>query len=179
MNKPLAQYLFGNETLFVLDKSGPESVSDLGIAKELVKSIVKEPTEQLSAEKPKSSMPPQDVVLTSKVVVMANGFTEPQIGFLTKVLAAVNFDIKNVKLFDVLKLQNQKVNFESSSSEKIISFGVNLRKIGLNHPLKLNQVIPIGRKQILIVEQIDKIQLNQNDEKKILWGLLKSVFDIK
>lgn len=178
MNKPLAQYLFGNETLFVLDKSGPESVSDLGMVKEVVKNVVKEPTQQLNTEAPKAPTPPQDVVLTSKVVVMANGFTEPQIGFLTKVLAAVNFDIKNVELFDVLKLQNQMVNFESSSSEKIISFGVNLRKIGLNHPLKLNQIIPIGSKQILIVEQIDKIKLNQNDEKKILWGLLKSVFDI-
>jgi hypothetical protein len=149
MNRYLANYLFGNETLFYSQKDKTEDTKKSG-------NIKIEPEKPiLTAQKP--------------ILVLVKDLKESQKDFLNKILASVNIQEANYHIMDV----NIDLNVHlSESCHKIIIFGNEAQILGFTNINKYQPTFQENKK-ILLADSLLQIEQNASDEKRKLWNALK------
>ena len=98
--------------------------------------------------------------------------------FLTKIIAAVKYDLKRDTLLCVLpideKLSMQTI-LKKHPAQKILIFGIEPKTIALHLQLPAYQVIEWNNLQLLQADSLSKIN-GQNKLKGALWNALQQMF---
>jgi hypothetical protein len=169
MNKYLAGYLFAGETLFNIDTTKIENGT-----------IEHKPI--VPIQNPVLATPIQSTVKTEPIpqknlVIVVNTISTSEKELLNKILASVKKDLNNAQIIELST--NPATNVSSFNAAKdIISFGVAMSKLGGNLLLFPYQVQNNSGRNYLIVDDLATIQVNQKDEKRLLWAALKSMFKV-
>ena len=169
MNKYLAGYLFAGETLFKIDSNKIEN----GTIEN--KPIV--PTQIPINAKPIQSNIKTESIPQKSLVIVVNTISKSEKELLSKILASVKKELNNAQIIELSN--NPSANVSSfNAAKEIISFGVAMSKLGSNLLLFPYQVQYNSGRNYLIVDDLATIQVNQKDEKRLLWAALKSMFKV-
>ncbi len=183
MNRHLANYLFSNETLFVLSKNNSEVV-----VRDSVQKIQESPAISIESHSVAAiGLPAQnETILELKktdsledVVVIVNSINSNQKDLLLKILSSVKLSFEKISLIDV---SSSTLSFSESIKKskhpilRIISFGVDMSKIGLEVSVFPYQLKVEKNLSFLLIDSLQIINENKKDEKKLLWVILKQIF---
>ena len=187
MNKQLATYLFSNEILF----KNPDSIADKlvevvepDVKKRYIEKTVEKPLEQPKLEVVEVILKPSKVdSLISNfmpTVVIVNSLTANQKEFLTKILGSIKKSMETITLIDLEGYDKQifksEINSGKTVIQKVILYGVAMSNFEINILLFPYQKLNHKNIDFLIVDDLSTIEVNLKDEKRLLWGALKSMF---
>lgn len=148
MNKALAEFLFTGEVLFKLKDK------DTAIAESL----------------PVVSLQP---VLKENLVLIKE-VNESNRVLLNKILASVNLTPQNTIV--ITETKTEEYDFSVlTKTRNIINFGTGVPHKDLSCQ-EYYRIEKINGKNVLLAHPIEKIEANQENEKKKLWEALKSMF---
>lgn len=112
------------------------------------------------------------------IVLSEESQTDEQKQFLSKIMAAIKFNLQEDTLIYALN-QDQPISFsficQNYDIEKVIFFGISLEKIGLHLQLPTYRPIPWNGFHLLNADHLSRI----SKEKKLkggLWNALKAMF---
>ncbi|WP_341228229.1 hypothetical protein [uncultured Arcticibacterium sp.] len=194
MDKNLANYLFHNETLYFNTSISEKENTDIEPVKvgqkTQVNSTIKEKVEVAT---PQPQPQPHKEVKTPEVnseeaipfkmstpyLVVLKGITAEEREFLVKVLMALNMSLAKVDLLDTVKYNNPdfKEIIYNNSIRSILFLGEEaggdfLPKLRLS-PYTIKEIKNIN---FLHTANLRDISLNKNNEKRMLWENLKSLY---
>lgn len=172
MNKYLAGYIFAGETLFNIKKDGL-AMTPKGVVSEPSKPVQIVVSQTIPAEA--IIQPTQTPVYLKKLVLVVNSLSISEKDLLTKILQSVKRSIEDADIIDIAHLPNAKLENFSSAIE-IVSFGVAISKLGSNLLLFPYQLQEKQSVKYLLVDDLNTIQANQKDEKRLLWAALKNLY---
>lgn len=112
------------------------------------------------------------------LVAKEEDFSAENLQFLTKIIAAVKYELEIDTLrLNIPKDQNYGINelLKQEQTKHIIVFGVNPKDLGLSIETIIYQPISINKKTILITHPLEKIKQSQ-ELKKALWASLQQIF---
>lgn len=89
--------------------------------------------------------------------------------FLSKIMASVGVHMHDLQLM----VGEEWKNFDMKPAQYLINFQENFP--GLEAAKKYETITRSGKK-ILVADPLEKIQLNQANEKRLLWNALKEMF---
>jgi DNA polymerase III psi subunit len=168
-NKTALQQLFAGENIYLLKdefaENMPSSMSSQVTAKE---------------DKPLSVIPQQIVQYyqpKQKVIILVTSLNPTDSELLGKILGAVKLDLQSVDIIELDK--NQEVNlsqiFAQKSVNQLVTFGINLSKVGIDIKLTPYQILEKQGIKFIYSDSLTDIQ-NDVPKKKALWGSLKEMF---
>ncbi|MGB0862539.1 MAG: hypothetical protein ACPG19_03115 [Saprospiraceae bacterium] len=112
------------------------------------------------------------------IFIQSTDDTDELMAFLTKIIAAVKYDLKRDTLLCVLpideKLSMQTI-LKKHPAQKILIFGIEPKTIALHLQLPAYQVIEWNNLQLLQADSLSKIN-GQNKLKGALWNALQQMF---
>lgn len=174
MNKYLAGYLFAGETIFGINTSGSAAPQSVKV----------EPDEKPASESLKPTIPAKPVEVFQKkessaksLVLIVNSLSEAEREFLAKILTSVKQNIAEAEILEIAMNPEARLT-DFSDAKEIISFGVAMNKLGVNHLLFPYQSQQHQSVKYLFVDDLKAIQSNQKDEKRLLWAALKNMYQL-
>lgn len=186
MNRYLANYLFSNETIFVLSHDNPEAVGQ-----DFRQNIEVLPLNSIESQIQKETIGisnQKEIILPNKVmhplkdvVVVVNSINSDQKVLLLKILSSVKLSFESISLIDV---SSNTINIPESIKKsnnqilRIICFGVAISKLNLDISLFPYQLKAEKNLNLLLIDSLDTINENQKDEKRLLWVVLKQMFGL-
>ena len=183
MNRYLANYLFSNETLFVLSKNYSEAV-DQGILQKIQDSPVilneSRPVEaiEISAQN-ETILELKDTDSLKDVVMIVNSINSNQKDLLLKIISSVKLSFEHISLIDfssnTLSI-SELIKKSKHPKLRIISFGVDMNIIGLEISVSTYQLKVEKTLSFLLIDSLQAIYENRKDEKRLLWVVLKQMF---
>jgi hypothetical protein len=192
MNAALANIIFGNETLYFLDKdkgevpivlSANENVQE--VKTENVKHVpgVEKPTETPAAViqpvlTPTASVASQATEMPVKVVdlvVIVGTYDDELKQFLSKILTAIGRSIDDIEIIDLNGLAKTNIKAVIESTKAVFSFGVSFTSLGFKAELTTYELKTAREKHYLYADDLQTIQANANNEKRKLWDALKNI----
>ena len=169
MNKYLAGYIFGQETLFNIQAE--RSVFDN-------ESAMTEPSAVVSPKVVQSIEPQKTPVSTKKLVLVVNSISDTERELLSKILLAAKQNLETAEIIDMTKNSIPKLS-DYPLARKVISFGVAMSKLGNSRLLFPYQTqVDANNVKYLLVDELNAIEANLKDEKKLLWVALKQFYGI-
>jgi hypothetical protein len=194
MNRDLASYLFASETIFTLksdvtasevetSSSVLEKNSSLKIEATEKVTLVLEGKSDVSKESNiiETSTNVDSVVLlpkiTKNVIVIVKSLSENSKNLLEKILGSVKLDFDKVALIDIAQETPVLTDvLDNERSYKILSFGVNVNQLKVNHTLQPYIAKTDNQATYLLFDDLTAIETNLKDEKKLLWAAIKPLF---
>lgn len=184
MNRYLANYLFSNETLFVVSKNYSEAV-DQGIVQRKQDSTTVISNESRPVEAIDISAQNEAILELKKtdsledVVVIVNSINSIQKDLLLKIISSVKLSFEHISLIDVSSNTlsfSELIKKSKHPKLRIISFGVEMSEIGLEISVSNYQLKVEKNLSFLLIDSLQIINENKMDEKKLLWVILKQMF---
>jgi hypothetical protein len=198
MNAALANIIFGNETLYFLDKDK----SDLPIVEDAIETpqVVKpEPELPAIAERVAESTIGEKVTTeavanvntaaisatkTSEIpskmvdlVVIVRTYDDELKQFLAKILTAIGRSIDDIQIIDLDGLAQTNIKAVIESTKAVFSFGVPFTSLGFKADLPAYVLKMAREKHYLYADDLKTIQANTNNEKRSLWDALKNILE--
>jgi hypothetical protein len=174
MNKYLAGYLFAGETIFGINTAGSATP----------KSVKVEPDVKLASEPLKPAIPAKTVVVLPKaeviqkpLLLIVNSLSDTERAFLAKILISVKQNIADAEIVEIVNKPEARLAHFSRAKE-IISFGIVMNKLGSDLLLFPYQIQLHQSVKYLFVDDLQAIQSNQKDEKRLLWAALKNMYQL-
>jgi hypothetical protein len=184
MNRYLANYLFSNETLFVVSKNYSEAV-DQGIVQKIQDSTTVISNESRPVEAIDISAQNEAILELKKtdsledVVVIVNSINSIQKDLLLKIISSVKLSFEHISLIDVSSNTlsfSELIKKSKHPKLRIISFGVEMSEIGLEISVSNYQLKVEKNLSFLLIDSLQAIYENKKDEKRLLWVVLKQMF---
>ena len=184
MNRYLANYLFSNETLFVVSKNYSEAVEqDILQKKQDSNTVISNESRPLEAidvsAKNETILELKDTDSLEDVIVIVSSINSNQKDLLLKILSSVKLSFERISLIDVSTYTNSISELIKKSKHpklRIISFGVEMSKIGLEISVSNYQLKVEKNLSFLLIDSLQAIHENKKDEKRLLWVVLKQMF---
>ncbi len=174
MNSSLAQYLFAQETLYKIGTKNeivPQKLSKEN-GSEAAKATLEKPVEVASPE-------PMIFRMKTHHLIVVYAISENNRTFLSKILMALNLSYNKVDLLDfsTYKGSGFKEIIYNNAVKSILIFGekaggVFLQKLNLNK----YQVKELKQINFLFTDELDIIETNNQNEKRLLWDALKQLY---
>jgi hypothetical protein len=174
MNKYLAGYLFAGESLFSINTTG--SAAPVSAKVEPVATPADKPLEPAIAIEPAVPFSKKEA-LQKPLVLVVQTLSETERAFLTKILLSVKQNIENAEIVEMTHRPDARLAHFSEAKE-IISFGVVMNKLGSDLLLFPYQSQQHQSVRYLFVDDLQAIQSNQKDEKRLLWAALKNMYQL-
>ena len=134
----------------------------------------------ISTELPKTVVPETIIQYyepKQKVVVILSSLNPMDSELLGKILGAVKLDLQSVDIIELDK--NSSINLSQIFTQKfvnqVITFGVDLSKVGIDIKLMPYQILENQGIKFIYSDSLTAIQ-NDIPKKKALWGSLKEMF---
>lgn len=180
MTASLANIIFGNETLYFLEKDKPETANIAKpievIASEPLVVETKEPISgTISPNKPENLE--QKVVKTTDLVVIVRTLDNEIREFLSKILVSVGRNIDDIQIIDLETLSKTNIKAVIESTNAVFSFGVPFTSLGFKADLPAYILKMAREKHYLYADDLPTIQANANNEKRNLWNALKNILN--
>ena len=117
--------------------------------------------------------------LSHKVLLLVDGPSEEDLTLLGQILQSVGYTRENTDLLDVAVLRGQPLKPEllQKSVHHFISFGVPLKRIGLQLFLMHYQPRPVENIQFMLSHPLAELQADKA-KKKALWQGLRLMFGL-
>jgi hypothetical protein len=194
MNRDLASYLFSSETIFALKSDVTASLVETSNAVLDEKSSLKiEATEKNTAvlEEKSQALNENNIIetstnvdsvvllpkITKNVIVIVDSLSENHKNLLEKILGSVKLDFDKVELINIaLETPTLTEVLDNERSYKILSFGVNISQLKVNHTLQPYIAKTDNQATYLLFDDLAAIENNLKDEKKLLWAAIKPLF---
>jgi hypothetical protein len=198
MNAALANIIFGNETLYFLDKDksdlpakdlaqenmqevkveripSTEKINETpAIAVNEPVAIAKEPEEIIAALPNKIIQTPTKMV---DLVVIVRTYDDELKQFLAKILTAIGRSIDDIQIIDLDGLAKTNIKAVIESTNAVFSFGVPFTSLGFKADLPAYVLKMAREKHYLYADDLQTIQANANNEKRNLWDALKNILE--
>jgi hypothetical protein len=194
MNAALANIIFGNETLYFLDKDKsdlpivedaietPQVVKLSAIAEKVANTTVAEKVTTEAVAKVMSSA--ISAVKTSEIpskmvdlVVIVRTYDDELKQFLAKILTAIGRSIDDIQIIDLDSLAKTNIKAVIESTKAVFSFGVPFTSLGFKADLPAYVLKMAREKHYLYADDLKTIQANANNEKRSLWDALKNILE--
>ena len=122
---------------------------------------------------------PGQLQLTHRVLLLVDGPTAADLALLEQILQAVGYTRDNTDLLDVATLRGQplKAGLLEKSVHHFISFGVPLKRIGLQIFLMPYQPRAVENIQFMLSHPLAELQADKA-KKKALWQGLRAMFGV-
>jgi hypothetical protein len=198
MNAALANIIFGNETLYFLDKDksdlpakdlaqenmqevkvegirSTEKINETpAVAVNEPVAIAKEPEEIIAALPNKIIQTPAKMV---DLVVIVRTYDDELKQFLAKILTAIGRSIDDIQIIDLDGLAKTNIKAVIESTNAVFSFGVPFTSLGFKADLPAYVLKMAREKHYLYADDLQTIQSNANNEKRNLWDALKNILE--
>lgn len=174
------EYLFAGEVLFRLPSDPvpaapprPEPASELPAREERVPEAAGERMAEVTASPFRR--------LKSRVLIMVNtygkGIKPEEKEFLFKVLKAVKYNLEEVDLLELDKIENPDASevMSGSLADYVLLFGVKPETLGLNIALNLYEPRHEQGIWFLMSNSLLRIEMEES-KRRDLWGALKKMF---
>lgn len=131
---------------------------------------------------PAAALPPPrpgQLQLSHRVLLLVDGPTGEELALLEQILQAVGYTRDNTDLLDVATLRGQplKAGLLEKSVHHFISFGVPLKRIGLQIFLMPYQPRAVENIQFMLSHPLAELQADKA-KKKALWQGLRAMFGV-
>jgi hypothetical protein len=197
MNAALANIIFGNETLYFLDKDKsdlptvldaietpqvvkPEPVLP-AIAEKVAESTIGEKvTTEAAANVMSSPISTKTSEIPAKMVdlvVIVRTYDDELKQFLGKILTAIGRSIDDIQIIDLEGLAKTNIKAVIESTNAVFSFGVPFTSLGFKADLPAYVLKMAREKHYLYADDLQTIQANANNEKRNLWEALKNILE--
>jgi hypothetical protein len=198
MTAALANIIFGNETLYFLDKDK----SDLPIVEDAVETpqvvkpgqklpaIAEKVADTTVAEKvtPEAASNVMTAVISASktseipskmvdLVVIVRTYDDELKQFLAKILTAIGRSIDDIQIIDLDSLAKTNIKAVIESTKAVFSFGVPFTSLGFKADLPAYVLKMAREKHYLYADDLKTIQANANNEKRSLWDALKNILE--
>ncbi|MFT4032431.1 MAG: hypothetical protein QM669_08420 [Siphonobacter sp.] len=181
------QQFFANDQLFLIpSEQKPLTAKEPNIVVEIAKKEPEIEAEGVRIQQvpaiPESSpvqltyAPPR---LLHQVLILTDNPTEADLILLENILKAVGHTLQTIDLLDINKLMGQNLNsiLREKSVHHVITFGVPLKKIGLQIFLMPYQIRSVDQMNFLMVDYLSALH-DDKAKKKALWIELKKLFAV-
>jgi hypothetical protein len=194
MTAALANIIFGNETLYFLDKDkidlpivedAIETIQVVklsAIAEKVVEITVAEKVTPEAAANVMSSA--ISAMKTSEIpakmvdlVVIVGTYDNELKQFLAKILTAIGRSIDDIQIIDLDSLAKTNIKAVIESTKAVFSFGVPFTSLGFKADLPAYVLKMAREKHYLYADDLKTIQANTNNEKRSLWDALKNILE--
>ncbi|WP_093198845.1 DNA polymerase III subunit psi [Siphonobacter aquaeclarae] len=184
------QQLFAGEQVFLIPE--PDDVSpEIPVPAAAAPVVAAEqPVEEPVAEAPVAAPVPDPIPATPvaeplpaafrhQVLILVDNPSAEDLTLLENILKAVNLSLDSVELLDLAKVAGLRYKelLNDQYLHHLLSFGVPLKKVGLQIFLMPYQARQVEGVQFLLVDPLQDIQADK-DKKKALWRVLKQLFTI-
>lgn len=187
------QQLFAGEQVFLIpepDDVSPEiPVPSAAAPVVAAEQPVEEPVAEVPGAAPVAPVPdpipatpvaePLPAAFRHQVLILVDNPSAEDLTLLENILKAVNLSLDSVELLDLAKVAGLRYKelLNDQYLHHLLSFGVPLKKVGLQIFLMPYQARLVEGVQFLLVDPLQDIQADK-DKKKALWRVLKQLFTI-
>lgn len=187
------QQLFAGEQVFLIpepDDVSPEIPVPAAAAPVVAaEQPVEEPVAEAPVAAPVAPVPdpipatpvaePLPAAFRHQVLILVDNPSAEDLTLLENILKAVNLSLDSVELLDLAKVAGLRYKelLNDQYLHQLLSFGVPLKKVGLQIFLMPYQARQVEGVQFLLVDPLQDIQADK-DKKKALWRVLKQLFTI-
>ena len=187
------QQLFAGEQVFLIpepDDVSPEIPVPAAAAPVVAaEQPVEEPVAEAPVAAPVAPVPdpipatpvaePLPAAFRHQVLILVDNPSAEDLSLLENILKAVNLSLDSVELLDLAKVAGLRYKelLNDQYLHHLLSFGVPLKKVGLQIFLMPYQARQVEGVQFLLVDPLQDIQADK-DKKKALWRVLKQLFTI-
>lgn len=187
------QQLFAGEQVFLIpepDDVSPEIPVPAAAAPVVAaEQPVEEPVAEAPVAVPVAPVPdpipatpvaePLPAAFRHQVLILVDNPSAEDLTLLENILKAVNLSLDSVELLDLAKVAGLRYKelLNDQYLHHLLSFGVPLKKVGLQIFLMPYQARLVEGVQFLLVDPLQDIQADK-DKKKALWRVLKQLFTI-
>jgi DNA polymerase III psi subunit len=187
------QQLFAGEQVFLIpepDDVSPEIPVPAAAAPVVAaEQPVEEPVAEAPVAAPIAPVPdpipatpvaePLPAAFRHQVLILVDNPSAEDLTLLENILKAVNLSLDSVELLDLAKVAGLRYKelLNDQYLHHLLSFGVPLKKVGLQIFLMPYQARLVEGVQFLLVDPLQDIQADK-DKKKALWRVLKQLFTI-
>lgn len=162
MNSSLASFIFSGETLFHLKEEG------ISVVKE---ALFEEEKPKIEEERPKKT------TFSKETVILSTSISQEEKDLLEKIMLAVNISLNDVEIINDTDFH--KFDFlDLGLCKQIISFGNFSNLEILKNTAPKYQVFQARTHKSLTVDPLSIVSSNQNNEKRLLWTSLKSLYGV-
>ena len=171
MNKYLAGYIFGQETLFNIQTKGSVVHNESVITEPLAAAIASPKVTEIIE-------PQKSTVSSKKLVLVVNSMSDSERELLSKILLAAKQNLETAEIIDMTNSSIPKLS-DYPLAKEVISFGVAMSKLGNSRLLFPYQTqVDANNVKYLLIDDLNAIATNLKDEKKLLWVALKNFYGI-